>query len=51
MRDIKSFDDSFYKFKNKSEQDAFILKHCSIKQTQRHRPTSGAHKPKSSQIS
>ncbi|CAH2089031.1 unnamed protein product [Euphydryas editha] len=51
MRDIKEFHDGFYKFQDKSKQDAFILKHCSIKQTRRHRPTTGSHKPKCSQIS
>ncbi|XP_050665650.1 uncharacterized protein LOC126965910 [Leptidea sinapis] len=51
MSDVKSFFEGFYKFKDKTNQDAFILKHCSVKSIQRHRPKNNKHKPKSFQIS
>lgn len=51
MSDVKSFFDAFYKFKNKNKQDAFLLKHCSVKSVQRRRPTTMKYTPKTSQTS
>ncbi|KAM3955420.1 uncharacterized protein ACR2FA_010691 [Aphomia sociella] len=51
MVDVKKFFNAFYKFKEKSKQDAFILKHCSVKSVKRCRPTNNKHRPKTSQIS
>ncbi|KAJ8706277.1 hypothetical protein PYW08_006831 [Mythimna loreyi] len=49
MQDVKSFFESFYKFKDKRNQDAFILKHCTVKSVKRHRPKNSKYTPKSSQ--
>lgn len=46
MTDIKYFHESFYKFKDKIKQDAFLLKYCILKQIKRRRPKNKQHKEK-----
>lgn len=50
MADVKAFFDGFYKHKDITRQDAFILKNCTAKKTERRRPKNNNHKPKTYQI-
>lgn len=51
MADVESFFKGFYKYKDKAKQDAFILKHCTVKAVKRRRPKNCKYKPKCSQTS
>lgn len=44
LLDIKNFHGEFYKTSIKKDQDAFLLKHCSVKKSQRRRPRVGVRK-------
>ncbi|CAH4030728.1 unnamed protein product [Pieris brassicae] len=41
MLDIQKFHQEFYNTKNKKDQDAFILKHCTVVKAKRRRPRVG----------
>lgn len=46
MRDLQAFHASFYKYKDKETQDAFLLKCCHAEPTKRKRPKNQKHTEK-----
>lgn len=50
MSDLLNIHKNFYDKKNKIFQDNFILKHCSTKNTQRHRPKDGTRGSKNMSV-